>query len=111
MFVLPAIIIPLIFCLAVHRLYQVPRRLYLGELQLPVNGRPLLFAATLAAYFLLLSYTVALAIALGQVLLAANNRLHEYLALLGYIAAYPLVYIGAAWVFYYGLRKTPKTHV
>jgi hypothetical protein len=57
------------------------------------------------------TYTVALGVALGQALLVSSNRLHEYLALLGYTAAYPLVYIGVAWVFYYGLKKTSKTHV
>ena len=52
----------------------------------------------------MLFYTIALSTALIQALLLAENRLSAYLSLLLYIAAYPLVYFGAAWVFYYGLQ-------
>ena len=104
MFVLPALIIPLVFGLALYRLYQVPRRLWTGELQLPGARNRLLHAATIAAYLVLLVCTLALGFALARTLLVAEDRLSAYWTLLAYMAAYPLVYIGVAWVFYYGLK-------
>ena len=108
MFVLPALIIPLVFGLAISRLHQVPRRLWLGELQLPGKQQALLHVATVAAYFVLLSYTIALSSALAQAFFLADDRLSAYLALLVYVAAYPVVYIGVAWVFYYGLKPNSQ---
>ena len=63
MFVLLALILPLIFGLAITRLYQIPRKLW---------------------HFV------------------AENHLHAYLSVAVYVGIYPLVYIAAAWVFYYG---------
>ncbi|MFT3813616.1 MAG: hypothetical protein QM740_09580 [Acidovorax sp.] len=102
-----ALIIPLIFGMAINRLYQIPRRLRRGELRLPGRQRAALHVATIAAYLVLLGYTVALAAALVHALLVADNHLSAYWELALYMAAYPLVYMGAAWVFYYGF-KPPK---
>jgi hypothetical protein len=109
MLILPALLLPLIFGLAIHRLIGIPRELWRGKLRLPGRQRIVLHAATLAAYGALLGYTVALGAALVHALLAAQDRLSAYLALLGYVAAYPVVYFLAAWVFYYGLQSTPDS--
>jgi hypothetical protein len=111
MFVLPALILPLVFALAVARLYQIPRRLWSNELRLPGVRRPVLSAVTIAAYLALFAYTVGLGAALCHALLVAENRMAEYLYLLSYVIAYPVVYFLSAWTFYYGLRpaSTPGT--
>lgn len=105
MFVLPAIIFPLVFGLAIFRLYQIPKKLLSGELQLPARHRTLLFTATVCAYFVLLIYTALLIISLVLALLFSENSAAAYFSLLIYVAAYPLVYIGVAWVFYYGFSR------
>lgn len=104
MFLLPTLLLPLAFGLAVFRLYQIPCQLWSGALRLPGRHCPLLWAATVGAYLVLLCYTVALSVALIWALFFVEDRLSAYLSLLFYIAAYPLVYFGAAWVFYYGLQ-------
>lgn len=104
MFILPALIFPLVFGLAIHHLTQIPRRIWRGELRLPGKQRIGLSMATVVAYFALLGYTIALGTALAQALLVVEHRMPAYLSLLAYIAAYPLVYVGAAWVFFYGLK-------
>lgn len=107
MFILPALVLPLVLGLAIVRLYRIPRQLWSGALVLPGRRRIVLHAATITAYAVLLVYTLALGVALMQALLFAEGRLSAYLALLAYVAAYPLVYMGAAWVFYHGLKPPP----
>lgn len=109
MFVLPALLLPLVFSLAIVRLYQVPRRLWQGELQLAGKHRIVLSIATVAAYLALLVYTLALGAALVQAIVVAEGRMAAYLALLAYVGVYPLVYFLAAWVFYYGLIPSLKS--
>ena len=50
---------------------------------------------------------VGLGAALVHALVAAENKLSAYWVLVVYVAAYPVVYMGAAWVFYYGFRSPP----
>ncbi|MGP1685026.1 MAG: hypothetical protein ACTS8S_22105 [Giesbergeria sp.] len=104
MFVLPALILPLVFGLAVFRLYQIPRKLWVGALRLPDQHRQFWLAAAVGAYLVLLCYTVALISALGLAFFAAENQISVYLSLLIYVAVYPVVYFAAAWVFYHGLK-------
>jgi hypothetical protein len=104
MFVLPALILPLVFGLAIYRLYQIPHRLWLGELRLPGKKRVYLSTVTITAYLALLSYTIGLGAAVIQTICFTENRMPAYLSLVVYMAVYPLIYIGAAWVFYYGLK-------
>jgi len=104
MFVLPALILPLIFGLAITRLYQIPRKLWQGELRLAGKQQIYLATVTVAAYLALFSYTVLLGAALLQAVFVAENHLHAYLSVAVYVGIYPLVYIAAAWVFYYGLK-------
>lgn len=104
MFILPILLLPLVFGLAIHRLVDVPRQIARGTLQLPGRQHLALHAATVGAYAVLLGCTLALGAALAHALWAAQERAPAYLALLGYVAAYPVVYFLAAWVFFYGLR-------
>jgi hypothetical protein len=106
--VLPALLVPLVFCMALYRLYQIPRRLWRGELALPGRQRLLLHLATVAAYGVLLCSTIALAVVLAHTFLVAGHGLSAYWELAAYLAAYPLVYMGAAWVFYYGFRPPSR---
>ena len=105
MFVLPVIIFPLVFGLAIFRLYQIPKELFSGELRLPARYCTILFIATVCAYFVLLIYTVLLIASLVLALFFAENIASAYLSLIIYVAAYPFVYIGVAWIFYYGLSR------
>lgn len=104
MFVLPALILPLVFGLAIFRLYQIPKKLLSGELRLPARQRITLLMATVCAYFVLLIYTISLISSLIIVIFFSENSVSAYLSLLIYVAVYPLVYIGVAWIFYHGLN-------
>ncbi len=108
MFVLPALIFPFVFGLALFRLVEIPRKLWAGVLRLPGRHRRLWLAATAGAYLALLCYTAALAAVLARAIFLAENQVFAYLSLLIYVASYPVVYFVAAWVFYYGLE--PKKH-
>ena len=50
MFVLPLILVPIVFLMALARLYQIPAQLRSGRLQLVGRGRAGLCMATLLAY-------------------------------------------------------------
>lgn len=108
MFVLPALVLPLVFGLAIYRLYQVPRRLASGELRPPAARRLLWSAAGAFAYLALLGYTLFLGLSLARLALVSGSRLSAYFSLLGYVAVYPVVYVAAAWVFYYALVPVGK---
>lgn len=105
MFALQAVILPLVFGLAIFRLYQIPKKLFSGELRPPVRHRAILFIATVFAYFLLLIYTALLITSLIFALFFSENSASAYFSLLIYVAAYPFVYIGVAWIFYYGFSR------
>lgn len=107
MFVLPLIVLPFIFVMAVLRLWRIPAGLCTGRLQVPVRHRALLSVASAAAYLALLAYTLALGAALVRAGLFAPDRWPAYLSLAAYVLAYPLVYMAAAWIFYYGLKPGP----
>ena len=108
MFLLPAFLVLLVFGLAFVRLGQIPRRLWSGELRLAGARCSALRVATMVAYLVLLGCTVALGVALLQALLWSGGDSAAYLSLLGYFAAYPLVYVAAAWVFFYGLKPVDR---
>jgi len=109
MVLLPAFLVLLVFGLAIFRLVQIPRRLWSGDLRLAGARWSALRAATLVAYGVLLACTVALGAALVRTLLWSGGDGGAYLSLLGYFAAYPLVYLAAAWVFFYGLKPGDRT--
>lgn len=103
MFALPALILPLVFGLAIHRLYQIPRRLASGELRPPARHRLPWSIAGVVAYLALLAYTAFLGASLVRMLFIGGGRWPAYFSLLGYVVAYPAVYIAAAWVFYHAV--------
>lgn len=105
MFLLPLIFLPFIFFMAINRLIRIPVALHRGELHVPALRRRMLVLAGLGAYLLLFAYTMGLFVALGKVILFAPNVVTAWLPLAGYVAAYPLVYLAAAWVFYYAFKK------
>lgn len=106
MFFLPLILVPIVFLMAVARLYQIPVQLRSGRLQLVERGRPGLRLATLLAYAGLLTGSGALLAALVYASFFASQRWTAYLHLAPYLALYPLLYLAAAWIFYYGLKKS-----
>jgi hypothetical protein len=107
MFLLPLIFLPFIFFMAINRLIRIPVALRRGELHVPVRRHRMLVVAGTGAYLLLLAYTASLFVAICKVILFAPDVLAAWLHLVGYVAAYPLVYLAAAWVFYYALKKRP----
>ena len=60
------------------------------------------------AYLALLGCTLRLGFVLVQVGWASDEPLSAFLAVLGWVAAYPCVYVGAAWAFYHGLKPRPE---
>jgi hypothetical protein len=105
MFFLPLILVPIVFLMALARLYQIPVQLRSGRLLLVERGRPVLRLATLLAYAGLLAGSGALLAALVYASFFAADRWSAYLHLAPYLALYPFLYL-AAWVFYYGLKKS-----
>ncbi|GAA3997942.1 hypothetical protein GCM10022279_22050 [Comamonas faecalis] len=107
MFILPLLLFPLILALSVGRLLRIARQLRSGALQcVSARARPVLWAATMCAYAALLLYTVALCLAVVRVLWVGPLTLAAFASLLAWVLAYPLVYFVAAWIFYYGLRRS-----
>jgi hypothetical protein len=94
--------------MALHRLYQIPRGLYSGQLRLSVHRRLRWGVAAAAAYGVLLLYTAALCIAAGKLLWAHGGTLSAFLSIVGYVAAYPMVYAAAAWVFFYAFQRSER---
>ncbi len=109
MILLPALLVPIVFCMALVRLYRIPARLARGQLHLPGRARHGLLLLTVLAYAVLLGWTVGLAGALLHALLSAAEPLRAVLALWGWMLAYPMVYFLAAWVFFHGLKPTTKS--
>ncbi|MGE8442261.1 MAG: hypothetical protein ACN6OS_11770 [Comamonas testosteroni] len=106
MFFLPLILVPIVFLMALVRLYQIPVQLRSGRLRLVERGRPVLRLATVLAYAGLLVGSAALLAALVYASLFSAQRWASYLHLAPYLALYPFLYLAAAWVFYYGLKKS-----
>lgn len=76
-----------------------------GELHFPAGRQRLAGPAAAAAYLLLLIYTAALLVAIFQAVLNAQDAVAAWIALAGYMAAYPLIYMAVAWVFHHSLKK------
>ena len=104
MFVPPLILLPFLIGLAIYRLYQLPRRLWSGRLRFSPRHRPFLPLLTTAAYLTLLAYTIGLLVALARTALSARFSIPGLAPELYAVVAYPFVYLGAEWVFYYGVK-------
>ena len=105
MFLLPILIFPVVLALALRRLVGIAWQLAHGRLRLTNRRRALWVPAAVLAYAGLLGYSLALLVALGHACFMATDKLPAYLALAGYVLAYPLVYFAAAWVFYYAFQR------
>ena len=103
MFLIPAIVLPFVFFLAIRRLYRIPRGLALGELGFPIHRRLLWRVSGTVAYVGLLAYTVFVLVFLVRLLLANSSSARLYVEVAAYVIAYPFVYLAAAWVFFYAL--------
>ena len=82
------------------------RQLRSGRLLLVERGRLLLRLATLLAYAGLLAGSGALLAVLVYASFFAADRWSAYLHLAPYLALYTFLYLAAAGVFYYGLKKS-----
>jgi hypothetical protein len=109
MFLIPLIVFPFIVSMAVYRLYQLPRRYFLGTIRLTHPGLSLRSTLTVVAYLGLLAYTVGVALLVIQTLLGGLSTLASWLDVAPALAAYPIVYIAAEWVFFYGFQASPET--
>ncbi len=107
MFLLPAIALPFLFFFAIRRLWRIPRGLLQGRLHVPARRRPLLATASAVAYAVLLGYTAGLAAELVRLGLASHDPLSALVSVTVYVLVYPLVYLAAEWVFYYGIKAAP----
>ena len=104
MFLLPLIFLPFVFIMAINRLIRIPVGLHRGELHVPALQRGMLMFAGAGAYLLLLGYTIGLFVVITKGVLFTSDVVTALLHAAGYAAAYPLVYMVAAWVFYYTFR-------
>lgn len=107
MFLLPAILLPFLFGLAVYRLVQIPHRLWSGTLQVPARRRAAWCMAGGTAYLVVLGYTLGLGAAVVHALVFAADPIAAWLSLVGYVLAYPVAYVVAAWVLYHALQSVP----
>ncbi len=98
-------LIPIVLITALVRLYRIPQRLRRGEMQLR-GDRAALTVLSVAAYAALLAYTVMMLASVTFTLLIAAVEDIEVLDLMAWWGAYPLVYVAAEWIFFYGLVKT-----
>ena len=108
MFALPLIAFPFLVALALYRLYVLPRRVLAGNLHLSRRRLSALSAATAIAYVVLLIYTLSLVVLTAKTLATAPTDLMAWLSIAPVFAGYPIVYIAAEWVFYYGFQRPAK---
>jgi hypothetical protein len=107
MFLLPAIALPFLFFFAIRRLWRIPRGLLRGCLHVPERRKALLGSASAVAYAVLLGYTVGLAAELLRLALESHDPLSALVSATVYVLVYPLVYLAAEWIFYYGIKAAP----
>jgi hypothetical protein len=109
MFLPPLLALPFVLTMAVYRLYRLPRLLCAGELQVNSGNRSSLLVLTVIAYIGLFSYTIGIAVVVVRTLLQSHASYSALLPAIYLIAGYPFVYIGAEWVFFYGIKPTNRS--
>lgn len=97
--------IPIVLITALVRLYRIPQRVRRGQMRFR-RDRAGLSALTVAAYAVLLAYTLGMLVSVMHTFLMASIEDIDVLDLMAWWGAYPLVYVGAEWIFFYGLEKT-----
>jgi len=108
MFLLPLLAFPFLLAVAAYRLYVLPRRYMSGTLQMAQGTSKPISLLTGLAYLGLLAYTVCLVLLACKLALSSPTSIAEWLAVAPAFAGYPVAYIAAEWVFYYGFRRPPK---
>lgn len=104
------VITPFIFLFGAYRLVQLALKLRQGVLQLNFQRGWILPLSTVLALFILVSCTAGVFagyLYLLWGLFLPNFPMAQLLPLGGLILAYPPIFFGCEWVFYYGL-KPPK---
>ena len=107
MLILPALVFPLVLALALQRLYRIPTQLWRAEVHVSPQRHGLWVMVCCVGYLALLGCTCKLGFVLVQAGWASTEPLSAYGAVLGWVAAYPCVYVGAAWAFFHGLKPGP----
>lgn len=97
--------IPIVLITALVRLYRIPQRLRRGQMRLR-RDRAALTTLTVVAYITLLMYTLTILVSVTYTFLIASVEDIDVLDLMVWWGAYPLAYVAAEWVFFYGLMKT-----
>jgi hypothetical protein len=111
MFAIPLIAVPFLLCLVPYRLCKIVLRLFRGEIGFSPAGRPLLPVLTVAIYLGLAAHTVLLLLAVARLASSGHWSLQRLEPSLFLGGGYPLTYLAAEWIFFYGLRpvRTPST--
>ena len=107
MLILPALVFPLVLALALQRLYRIPTQLWRAEVHVCPQRHGLWVMVCSAAYLALAGCTLKLGLVLAQAVWGFDEPLLAYVSVLGWAAAYPCVYVGAAWAFFHGLKPGP----
>ena len=104
------VITPFIFLFGAYRLVQLALKLRQGLLKLNLQRGWILPLSTVLALLTLASCTVCVIagyVYLLWALFLPIFPMDQFLPLGGLLLAYPLIFFGCEWVFYYGL-KPPK---
>ena len=105
MFAIPLVAAPFLLLLVPYRLFKILRALLRREMAFSATGRPLLPVLTALAYAGLAMQTAWVLLAVARLASSGDWSLHgvEPLLILG--GTYPLSYVAAEWIFFYGLKK------
>lgn len=108
MFAIPLILFPVVLAAVLYRLYTLPRKYLRGEARLAGPKNSLLTLLTLAAYLGLLAYTVALMFLLARLAFSGHHNPEDWLSVALTAAGFPIMYVAAEWVFFYGFERPKK---
>lgn len=109
MFAIPLIAAPFLLLLVPYRLFKILLALWRHDVGFSLKGRPLLPILTVTIYAGLAAHTVLLLVAIGRVASAGQWSLQGLEPLLVLGSAYPVSYVAAEWIFFYGLQKLRPT--
>ncbi|MFT3800287.1 MAG: hypothetical protein QM766_03635 [Burkholderiaceae bacterium] len=108
MFIIPLILFPIVLAAVLYRLWTLPRRYLKGEARLAHPKKSLLTFLTLVAYLGLLAYTIVLMFLIGQLAFSGHHTLEDWLSVALTAVGFPIMYVAAEWVFFYGFERPKK---